>query len=141
MAANVWLYMVYKCFAVSLGIVLVHDLTNKKSSQNLYRWSLEALNKDSSPTGVIVSNGYILFFNTKSQTPIHVQFTAYDKSLSFLFVFLDAVTTTESSLLRTQCLCCWLELNLIRFQKTNAMKFSLGRLSCLKTSMQRRSIL
>ncbi|KAM9485706.1 rab-like protein 3 isoform 2-T2 [Salvelinus alpinus] len=39
------------------GIVLVHDLTNKKSSQNLYRWSLEALNKDSSPTGVIVSNG------------------------------------------------------------------------------------
>uniref|UniRef100_A0A672YZL1 Rab-like protein 3 n=2 Tax=Percomorphaceae TaxID=1489872 RepID=A0A672YZL1_9TELE len=39
------------------GIILVHDLTNKKSSQNLYRWSLEALNKDSSPTGVIVSNG------------------------------------------------------------------------------------
>ncbi|XP_041806956.1 rab-like protein 3 [Chelmon rostratus] len=39
------------------GIMLVHDLTNKKSSQNLYRWSLEALNKDSSPTGVIVSNG------------------------------------------------------------------------------------
>ncbi|XP_054471216.1 rab-like protein 3 isoform X1 [Anoplopoma fimbria] len=40
------------------GIMLVHDLTNKKSSQNLYRWSLEALNKDSSPTGVIVSNGF-----------------------------------------------------------------------------------
>ncbi|XP_005816784.1 rab-like protein 3 [Xiphophorus maculatus] len=39
------------------GIILVHDLTNKKSSQNLYRWSMEALNKDSSPTGVIVSNG------------------------------------------------------------------------------------
>uniref|UniRef100_UPI003AAD3AB2 rab-like protein 3 isoform X2 n=1 Tax=Centroberyx gerrardi TaxID=166262 RepID=UPI003AAD3AB2 len=39
------------------GIILVQDLTNKKSSQNLYRWSLEALNKDSSPTGVIVSNG------------------------------------------------------------------------------------
>uniref|UniRef100_A0AAX7VRK9 Rab-like protein 3 n=2 Tax=Astatotilapia calliptera TaxID=8154 RepID=A0AAX7VRK9_ASTCA len=39
------------------GIILVHDLTNKKSSQNLYRWSLEALNKDSSPTGVIISNG------------------------------------------------------------------------------------
>ncbi|KAL6100596.1 rabl3 [Pungitius sinensis] len=39
------------------GIMLVHDLTNKKSSQNLYRWSLEALSKDSSPTGVIVSNG------------------------------------------------------------------------------------
>ncbi|CAJ1071330.1 rab-like protein 3 isoform X2 [Xyrichtys novacula] len=38
------------------GIILVHDLTNKKSSQNLYRWSLEALNRDSSPTGVIVSN-------------------------------------------------------------------------------------
>ncbi|XP_043987256.1 rab-like protein 3 [Gambusia affinis] len=39
------------------GIILVHDLTNKKSSQSLYRWSMEALNKDSSPTGVIVSNG------------------------------------------------------------------------------------
>ncbi|MED6268991.1 Rab-like protein 3, partial [Characodon lateralis] len=39
------------------GIMLVHDLTNKKSSQNLYGWSMEALNKDSSPTGVIVSNG------------------------------------------------------------------------------------
>lgn len=46
------------CFLlVFSGIILVHDLTNKKSSQNLYRWSLEALNKDSSPTGVIVSNG------------------------------------------------------------------------------------
>uniref|UniRef100_A0A9J8A8X6 Rab-like protein 3 n=1 Tax=Cyprinus carpio carpio TaxID=630221 RepID=A0A9J8A8X6_CYPCA len=39
------------------GIILVHDLTNKKSSQNLYPWSLEALSKDSSPTGIIVSNG------------------------------------------------------------------------------------
>lgn len=39
------------------GIILVHDLTNKKSSQNLYPWSLEALNRDSSPTGIIVSNG------------------------------------------------------------------------------------
>ena len=46
-------------FFFSSGIMLVHDLTNKKSSQNLYRWSLEALNKDSSPTGVIVSNGYV----------------------------------------------------------------------------------
>lgn len=44
-------------FWIISGIILVHDLTNKKSSQNLYRWSLEALNKDSSPTGVIVSNG------------------------------------------------------------------------------------
>ncbi|XP_039601891.1 rab-like protein 3 [Polypterus senegalus] len=39
------------------GIILVHDLTNKKSSQNLTRWSLEVLNKDSSPTRVIVTNG------------------------------------------------------------------------------------
>ncbi|XP_074260397.1 rab-like protein 3 isoform X2 [Saimiri boliviensis] len=39
------------------GIILVHDLTNKKSSQNLYRWSLEALNRDSVPTGVLVTNG------------------------------------------------------------------------------------
>lgn len=40
-----------------LGIILVHDLTNKKSSQNLYRWSLEVLNRDSVPTGVLVMNG------------------------------------------------------------------------------------
>ncbi|PKU36082.1 rabhypothetical protein [Limosa lapponica baueri] len=38
-------------------IILVHDLTNKKSSQNLYRWSLEALNRDIAPTGVLVTNG------------------------------------------------------------------------------------
>lgn len=76
------IYMLFqkKSFVVSLGIVLVHDLTNKKSSQNLYRWSLEALNKDSSPTGVIVSNGYVLFFNRKRQTPIGVKITAYDES-------------------------------------------------------------
>lgn len=48
---------IFCCFLSFSGIMLVHDLTNKKSSQNLYRWSLEALNKDSSPTGVIVSNG------------------------------------------------------------------------------------
>ncbi|XP_034267025.1 rab-like protein 3 isoform X2 [Pantherophis guttatus] len=39
------------------GIILVHDLTNKKSSQNLYRWSLEALNKDVTPSSVLVTNG------------------------------------------------------------------------------------
>ncbi|MEE6473416.1 hypothetical protein FKM82_010010 [Ascaphus truei] len=39
------------------GIILVHDMTNKKSSQNLYRWSLEALNRDMAPTGVLVTNG------------------------------------------------------------------------------------
>ncbi|XP_063297957.1 rab-like protein 3 [Pelobates fuscus] len=39
------------------GIILIHDLTNKKSSQNLYRWSLEVLNKDQQPTGVLVTNG------------------------------------------------------------------------------------
>lgn len=61
---------VFQNILFSLGIVLVHDLTNKKSSQNLYRWSLEALNKDSSPTGVIVSNGYVLFCFTAQQ--IHV---------------------------------------------------------------------
>lgn len=42
---------------IILGIILVHDLTNKKSSQNLYRWSLEALNRDLVPTGVLVTNG------------------------------------------------------------------------------------
>ncbi|KAJ8252968.1 hypothetical protein GJAV_G00207710 [Gymnothorax javanicus] len=40
-------------------IILVHDLTNKKSSQNLYPWSFEVLNRDSSPTGVVVTNGYL----------------------------------------------------------------------------------
>uniref|UniRef100_A0A2R9BE31 Rab-like protein 3 n=1 Tax=Pan paniscus TaxID=9597 RepID=A0A2R9BE31_PANPA len=39
------------------GIIFVHDLTNKKSSQNLRRWSLEALNRDLVPTGVLVTNG------------------------------------------------------------------------------------
>ncbi|KAM3837064.1 rab-like protein 3 [Vipera latastei] len=39
------------------GIILVHDLTNKKSSRNLYRWSLEALNKDVTPSSVLVTNG------------------------------------------------------------------------------------
>lgn len=43
----------------TLGIILVHDLTNKKSSQNLYRWSLEALNRDVTPTGVLVTNGWV----------------------------------------------------------------------------------
>uniref|UniRef100_A0AAX7SUK7 RAB, member of RAS oncogene family like 3 n=1 Tax=Astatotilapia calliptera TaxID=8154 RepID=A0AAX7SUK7_ASTCA len=51
------------------GIILVHDLTNKKSSQNLYRWSLEALNKDSSPTGVIISNGTAPTPDTWLQAP------------------------------------------------------------------------
>uniref|UniRef100_A0A8C8ZK28 Rab-like protein 3 n=1 Tax=Prolemur simus TaxID=1328070 RepID=A0A8C8ZK28_PROSS len=35
------------------GIILVHELTNKKSSQNLYR----TLNRDLMPTGVLVTNG------------------------------------------------------------------------------------
>ncbi|XP_076404957.1 rab-like protein 3 isoform X2 [Peromyscus maniculatus bairdii] len=39
------------------SIILVHDLTNKKSSQNLYRWSLEVLNRDLVPSGVLVTNG------------------------------------------------------------------------------------
>ncbi|KAM9321284.1 rab-like protein 3 isoform 1-T1 [Gastrophryne carolinensis] len=39
------------------GIILIHDLTNKKSSQNLYRWLLEALNRDQQPTSVLVTNG------------------------------------------------------------------------------------
>ncbi|KAF7238124.1 Homogentisate 1,2-dioxygenase [Varanus komodoensis] len=42
------------------GIILVHDLTNKKSSQNLYRWSMEVLNRDVAPSGVLVTNGYLL---------------------------------------------------------------------------------
>jgi len=30
-----------------VGIILVHDLTNKKSEQNLRRWLSEVLNRDS----------------------------------------------------------------------------------------------
>ncbi|XP_029968199.1 rab-like protein 3 [Salarias fasciatus] len=41
------------------GIILVHYLTNKKSSQNLYRWSLEAMNRDSSPTGDCTNPRYL----------------------------------------------------------------------------------
>ena len=29
------------------GIILVHDLTNRKSQQNLRKWLAEVLNKDS----------------------------------------------------------------------------------------------
>ena len=39
---------VYPCFFLYLciGIVLVHDLTNRKSHQNLRKWLAEILNKD-----------------------------------------------------------------------------------------------
>uniref|UniRef100_A0A8C4QXH5 Rab-like protein 3 n=1 Tax=Eptatretus burgeri TaxID=7764 RepID=A0A8C4QXH5_EPTBU len=39
------------------GIILVHDLTNKKSCQNLRGWLTEVLNRESAPTGVLVTNG------------------------------------------------------------------------------------
>uniref|UniRef100_UPI00358FE604 rab-like protein 3 isoform X2 n=1 Tax=Myxine glutinosa TaxID=7769 RepID=UPI00358FE604 len=39
------------------GIILVHDLTNKKSCQNLRGWIAEVLNRESAPTGVLVTNG------------------------------------------------------------------------------------
>uniref|UniRef100_A0A8B9GQU0 Rab-like protein 3 n=1 Tax=Astyanax mexicanus TaxID=7994 RepID=A0A8B9GQU0_ASTMX len=62
------------------GIILVHDLTNKKSSQNLYRWSMEALNKDSSPTGVIVSNGdYDREQFAENPIPLLIIGTKYDQ--------------------------------------------------------------
>lgn len=57
---NVYNYVFMLNYGLT-GIILVHDLTNKKSSQNLDRWSMEALNKDSSPTGVIVSNGWVSY--------------------------------------------------------------------------------
>ncbi|XP_078734393.1 rab-like protein 3 isoform X1 [Lampetra fluviatilis] len=44
-------------YSSSNGIILVHDLTNKKSLQNLHRWLLEALTRESTPTAVLVSNG------------------------------------------------------------------------------------
>lgn len=36
--------MICKCV---IGIILVHDLTNRKSQQNLQKWLEEVLNKDS----------------------------------------------------------------------------------------------
>ncbi len=33
------------------GIILVHDLTNRKSQQNLHRWLAEILNRDELSTG------------------------------------------------------------------------------------------
>ena len=32
------------------GIILVHDLTNRKSQQNLRKWLAEVLNKDAKDT-------------------------------------------------------------------------------------------
>lgn len=60
--------------------------------------------------------------------------------LPIIFFSPPAVTMTESSLQRTQCLCCWLAPSLTRSQRTNAMKSWPERRSCLKTSTQRRSI-
>ncbi|XP_053560494.1 rab-like protein 3 [Bombina bombina] len=62
------------------GIILIHDLTNKKSSQNLYRWSLEALNRDLQPTGVLVTNGdYDREQFADSQIPLLVIGTKLDQ--------------------------------------------------------------
>ncbi|KAM8976500.1 rab-like protein 3 [Pelodytes ibericus] len=62
------------------GIILVHDLTNKKSSQNLYRWSQEALNRDLQPSGVLVTNGdYDREQFADSQIPLLVIGTKLDQ--------------------------------------------------------------
>jgi Rab-like protein 3 len=34
------------CCSYSIGIILVHDLTNRKSEQNLQKWLAEVLSKD-----------------------------------------------------------------------------------------------
>lgn len=36
---------IFVCF-ISIGIILVYDLTNLKSSENLHKWLADILNKD-----------------------------------------------------------------------------------------------
>ncbi|XP_062533207.1 rab-like protein 3 isoform X2 [Armigeres subalbatus] len=62
------------------GIVLVHDLTNKKSHENLQRWLLEILNKDGKD---IIKGGDVLDFDPEqflgsTQIPILVIGTKLD---------------------------------------------------------------
>lgn len=42
--SNIIYLIIYKFF--STGIILVYDLTNLKSSENLHKWLAEILNKD-----------------------------------------------------------------------------------------------
>lgn len=42
---NIFIYLIIYIF-FSTGIILVYDLTNLKSSENLHKWLAEILNKD-----------------------------------------------------------------------------------------------
>lgn len=72
-----------------LGIILVHDLTNKKSSQNLYRWSLEALNRDVVPSGVVVTNGWVLSLLNQSPSCLVSFFSVISRDISTLRIRRD----------------------------------------------------
>lgn len=43
--SNIIIYLIIYTF-FSTGIILVYDLTNLKSSENLHKWLAEILNKD-----------------------------------------------------------------------------------------------
>lgn len=43
--SNIIIYLIIYIF-FSTGIILVYDLTNLKSSENLHKWLAEILNKD-----------------------------------------------------------------------------------------------
>ena len=42
------LYLFFICCSYFVGIILVHDLTNRKSQQNLQKWLAEVISKDTS---------------------------------------------------------------------------------------------
>lgn len=44
------------CFLL-VGIILVHDLTNRKSQENLQKWLSEILNGEERPTGISSPGG------------------------------------------------------------------------------------
>ncbi|KAG8223848.1 hypothetical protein J437_LFUL007869 [Ladona fulva] len=46
LCAILWDFIPLKFYDYTVGIILVHDLTNRKSQQNLTKWLAEVLNKD-----------------------------------------------------------------------------------------------
>ena len=40
------LYVIMNVMLYFIGVIIVHDLTNRKSQQNLRKWLAEVLNKD-----------------------------------------------------------------------------------------------
>ncbi|XP_041353516.1 rab-like protein 3 [Gigantopelta aegis] len=79
------------------GIILVHDLTNRKSQQNLRKWLAEVLDKDT----IEVANGYDQFDSelfAGNQTPILLIGTKADLAQS-----LREVNKSRASSLAEEC--------------------------------------